>query len=93
MVFDFAVFNKPCIYIKYNKINEFELDLNVSYCFQHFRSMPSESSVGWVKSNGDYFKTIEEVLNSNKVDAKKWFNVVVNHFDSASENIQIILKS
>jgi hypothetical protein len=91
MVFDFSVFNKPCIYINYNQENLI-FDVNTVYQFQHFRSMPTDSSVGWVNSKSDFFNTIEEVLNSNKADAKKWFNVVVNHFDSASDNIQNVLK-
>jgi hypothetical protein len=90
MVFDFAIFNKPCLYIKYNQDN-LHFDVNTIYQFQHFRSMPTKNSVGWINSKIDFFNTIEEVLNSSKVDARNWFDIIVENLDNASHNIQTLL--
>jgi hypothetical protein len=93
MVFDFSVFNKPCIFIRYNKIENPKADVNIAYQFQHFRSMPAENSVGWVYTKDDFYSLVEDILTNNKVNAKQWFDIVVNNFDTASENIQKVLKS
>jgi hypothetical protein len=87
MIFDFSVFSKPCIYIKYNKEN-LAFDVDEVYQFQHFRSMPDEDSVGWVHSKDDFYMKIKDVLDRNRVDGRNWFNTVINHYDSSSMKIQ-----
>jgi hypothetical protein len=87
MVFDFSVFNKPCVYINYNPSN-LDFDVNTVYDFQHFRSMPSSDEVGWINSSNSFFTTIENILNTKKTNAKNWFNIISNHTELASKNIQ-----
>lgn len=91
MVFDFAVFNKPCFYINYDVPNKLIFDWSVKkiYSFVHFRSMPNKNAVVWVNSPSDYEKLIEENLNKNcSEDAYKWFEKITEQpADKASERI------
>lgn len=88
MIFDFSAFNKPCIYIKYNQNQKWNIYNN--YNFQHFRSMPNKKCVSWVYSRHDYFKVIEDTLRK-KLYKNEWFEIVVNNYDNASTLIQNIL--
>lgn len=87
MVFDFAIFNKPCIYIKYNQFENQKWDINTVYDFQHFRSMPNDNCVGWVKSKDGYLEAIETALKKGNFK-NEWLDVVANNIGSASQNIQ-----
>lgn len=91
MVFDFAVFNKPCFYINYDVTNKLIEDWSVKkiYNFVHFRSMSNKKAVVWVNSPNEYEKLIEENLNKNvSEDALKWFQKITEQpADKASERI------
>jgi len=93
MVFDYAIFEKPCIYINYDV--EQKLDGNWStnkiYDFIHFRSMPSNNPVLWVKSKGDIQEKLKQALlgaPETVCEAKKWFKKInFSSTKSASQNI------
>ncbi len=93
MVFDYAVFNKPCLYINYNvenKVNESWSPQKV-YNFVHFRSMPSEDGVIWLNSQEELKEKIELALKAKSETVEKaqeWFEKInVHPPENASERI------
>ena len=89
MAFDFGMFNKSCFYLNYNQPHAQNWSVETIYNFQHFRSMPTKKSVGWINSKEDFYKIIDEVLNQNSsVNAKEWFKIIVNDYQNVSKNIQ-----
>jgi len=81
MVFDFAVFDKPCLFLNYNvehKIDESWSSKKV-YDFVHFRSMPTGNEVIWLRSKKEIGLKLKAVLeNSHKTvrEAKDWFEKI-----------------
>ncbi len=92
MAFDFAMFQKPCIFIAYDQ--EIKTDLNWSvdtiYKFQHFRSMPSENAVLWWRKKED----ISCLLQSSKYEQEtdKWKNKILGSFADSSQRITNALR-
>jgi hypothetical protein len=93
MVFDFAIFNKPCIYLNYNvsqKKDENWTPQNV-YNFVHFRSMPTGNEVIWLRSKNEIelkLKTIFEKSEKTVQEARNWFEKINLHpAEEASKNI------
>lgn len=93
MVFDFAVFDKACIYLNYNvenKQNEAWSPQKV-YNFVHFRSMPSQNSVIWLKSKEEIKAKLELALKGTPEivkEAQKWFEKInCQPSEKASERI------
>ncbi|MCL6219165.1 UDP-glycosyltransferase [Zunongwangia pacifica] len=93
MVFDFAIHNKPCIYINYEQpqLKAGIRDIGQNYKYVHFRSMPSENAVAWGTSKESLQVTLENLLNNPKpivTQAKNWFTVVAgDHPETASLKI------
>jgi hypothetical protein len=93
MVFDYAVFNKPCAYINYTVPNPIQQGWRIDpiYKYVHFRSMPSKQAVVWLDSSQEIAQKIEEMLhapNETVNEAKQWFEVVNRYpFDQASQRI------
>jgi hypothetical protein len=93
MVFDFAVFDKPCLFLNYNV--EDKKDENWSsekvYNFVHFRSMPTGNEVIWLKSKKEIEPKLKAVLQhpQNTVEkAKHWFEKInLSPAEKASEKI------
>lgn len=91
MAFDFAMFNKPCVFINYDQSAKNIEDWSVQtiYKFQHFRSMPNKESVIWLNSKEEIIEKV--ITNKNNYSdrfMKKWFNVVLDSKEnSASANI------
>jgi hypothetical protein len=84
MVFDFAVFNKPCLYINYNAKNKKLSYWNSQtiYEFVHFRSMPNSKAVIWLNSSEEIASKIEKTLADSKKNvsyAKSWFEIINQH--------------
>jgi hypothetical protein len=103
MVFDYALFNKPCLFLNYDV--ERQIDINWSsikvYKFVHFRSMPSGDEVIWLKSKNEIESKLQSILGDSEEiikKAKDWFEVVNMHpTEKASDRIwsgidKIILK-
>lgn len=98
MVFDYAVFDKPCLYLNYHVTNMEDLTWTPQkvYNFVHFRSMPTGEEVIWIKSKEDIVSNLELALNGlpEIVDgAKKWFEKI-NHTpaEKASQRVWLAIE-
>ncbi|TDW47162.1 CDP-glycerol:poly(glycerophosphate) glycerophosphotransferase [Flavobacterium sp. 270] len=93
MAFDFAMFNKPCIFINYDQENKNVKDWSVKtiYQFQHFRSMPNNNTVVWLNSKEEI---IEKVIikKSCSLEMNQWKEIVLDDYKRASKKIQEIIK-
>lgn len=83
MVFDYAIFDKPCLYIKYDVVNKLEeiWSPHKVYKFVHFRSMPTGEEVYWLKEKNEIAQKISEALDERckKANlAQTWFDRI-NH--------------
>lgn len=91
MAHDFAVYDKPCIYINYNVDNRINWSINTIYKFQHFRSMDGMNPVIFLDDKSKWAETIKYVMsNPDKValDRKKWLRKIVLHpLEKSSERI------
>ncbi len=87
MAFDFGMYDKPCIFINYDAVRDPEWTVDFIYKYQHFRSMPSPESVRWLNDKSKIVSVIREALHNPKTEVRSWFDIVVNHPDTASENI------
>ncbi|UOK43795.1 MULTISPECIES: CDP-glycerol glycerophosphotransferase family protein [Flavobacterium] len=92
MAFDFAMFGKPCIFIKYDqrKKNVENWSVETIYQFQHFRSMPAKEAVIWLNNSSEITKKI--VKKNNVVVMAQWKSVIIADYKNASSNIRTILK-
>jgi len=93
MVFDFAVFDKPCLFINYKAERKVDKNWSIEkvYNFVHFRSMPTGKEVFWINSKDEIGPRLKAVLeNSHKTveEAKHWFEKInVPPAEKASEKI------
>ncbi|XMO86565.1 UDP-glycosyltransferase [Algibacter sp. AS12] len=81
MVFDYAIHNKPCMFMNYNYFNAEEKPKKGVYVYNyvHFRSKPSEDAVVWLNHPKEIAEKIENLLNNPDKTVKAaqdWFNVV-----------------
>lgn len=97
MVFDFAVFGKPCLFVNYEPENRDRADWAVKkiYNFVHFRSMPTGEEVLWVDSKEEMAQKVEMALTNpepNIEKALKWFGIINKEpAERASERIWNII--
>ena len=93
MVFDFAVFGKPCLFLHYNVEHKKDESWSIEkvYNFVHLRSMPNRNEVIWLKSKEEIGTKLETALeNSHKTvqKAKVWFNKInIAPAETASQRI------
>ena len=87
MAFDFGMFGKPCVYINYDHVADKNWSVNTIYRYQHFRSMPSKKAEYWLNSKEEIAQLMAEVVSHPKTEIAEWFEVVVNHVDTASDKI------
>ena len=62
MAHDFAVLNKPCLYLNYNPIDNSIFTVEMAYKFQHFRTMQGLEAVGWLNSSEEIGEKIVQAL-------------------------------
>ncbi|MGI0107872.1 UDP-glycosyltransferase [Salinimicrobium sp. WS361] len=84
MVFDYGIFDKPCLYLNYEVENKEDNTWTPQkvYNFVHFRSMPSTKTVFWVNSRKKISKKLELALAAKPEDLKetrKWFKKINIH--------------
>lgn len=93
MAFDFAMFNKPCIFINYDQENKVNPNWSVKtiYQFQHFRSMPSNDAVIWLHHKSDITDCLGKAKHNNDSMAQ-WKKIVIGDFQNASIKIRNILQ-
>lgn len=82
MAHDFAVFNKPCLYLNYDPVSNSIFKVKEVYQFQHFRSMNDLEAVGWINSKSDFIPKIEAALSNPESigkDRQQWMQRIVNY--------------
>lgn len=82
MAHDFAVYNKPCLYLNYDPVSNSVFKVNEVYQFQHFRSMSDLNAVGWIDSKSDFVPKIQSALaNPDSIgsDRLQWMQRIVNY--------------
>jgi hypothetical protein len=93
MVFDYAAYQKPCLYINYDVPNKALAHWSVKkiYNYIHFRSMPSKEAVIWLNNPEEIQEKIQIALRDNSYivsQAQKWFELIVHQPpELASERI------
>lgn len=89
MAFDFAMFNKPCIFINYDQEIKKNSDWSVKtiYKFQHFTTMPSRDTVIWLNSKEEF---VEKISNGeyNPDAMQRWKKIVIENYKDASAAIR-----
>jgi hypothetical protein len=91
MAFDFAMFQKPCIYINYDqkeKINP-KWSVETIYHFQHFKSMPSKEVVFWWNSKQEISNLLKNI-QFDKITAE-WCEIILSDFKNASQKIRKLI--
>jgi len=84
MVFDYAIHQKPCLFMNYNYFNEAHLPEQGVYVYDyvHFRSKPNEEVVIWLNHPNDIAKSIETVLEHPRLTvsaANLWYEKINEH--------------
>ncbi len=91
MAHDFAVLDKPCLYLNYDPIKNSKYKVVDIYDFQHFRSMKNIQAVGWINSKNDFIPKIIETLNFPENTGKDkifWLQAIVKHpLQKSSKNL------
>jgi hypothetical protein len=88
MAFDFGMFNKPCIYINYDHVEDPNWSVKTIYNYQHFRSMPHQNSVYWFDDSSEIPKVIEAAVGDTEGKITNWFKIIAEYPESASEKIR-----
>ncbi|MCX2837478.1 UDP-glycosyltransferase [Salinimicrobium sp. MT39] len=84
MVFDYGIFDKPCLYLNYKVKNRTDKSWTPQkvYNFVHFRSMPSKKAVFWLNSKDEIPEKLEFALSAKPEDfeeTRKWFKKINIH--------------
>jgi len=93
MVFDFAIHNKPCMYMNYNYLNPEDRPIEGVYVydFVHFRSKPSENVVVWLNHPDEISEKIKSLLDNHTEtvnESQKWVNIInIQPANNASKRI------
>lgn len=91
MAHDFAVLNKPCLYLNYTPIINDYWSTETIYRFEHFKSMKDLNPVGWINNKKEIKEKIEETLTlANQVgkDKQLWLKRIAKHpLEKSSANL------
>ena len=82
MAHDFAILNKPCLYLNYKHNENSHWSSETVYQFQHFRTMQGLDAVGWLNSAEEIAEKINLALTHPEQvgkDRKKWLEKIVQH--------------
>jgi hypothetical protein len=80
-IFDFAMHNKPCIYLNYEQpqLKKGIRDIGQNYDYVHFRSMPSSEAAVFCTNKKILKEQVKKVISnkvSNVAECKTWFTIV-----------------
>lgn len=98
MALDFACFDKPGIYLKYDHHPDQTWSVNDTYRFQHFRSMEGLDPVGWIQSPQDIHSVVRAAVNTPHLvgkDRKDWLKIIIQPDpcqSSASKISEVLMK-
>lgn len=91
MAHDFAVLNKPCLYLNYDPVKNSTFKVEDIYNFQHFRSLKKLNGVEWINAKSEIIEKISLALNHPNtiaVDRNKWMEIIVQHpLNESSTNL------
>jgi hypothetical protein len=91
MAHDFAVLNKPCLYLNYNPVPNSTLKVEDVYKFQHFRSMKNLDAVGWIDSKEELGTMVLKAINTPELVGKdriEWMKTIVKYpLEANSKNL------
>ena len=92
MAFDFAMFDKPCVFINYDQKTKNDPNWSVEtiYKYQHFKSMPNKESVIWLNGSEEIITKLTKQFSDTSA-MNRWKEVVLGNYQNASEQIQIQL--
>lgn len=93
MSHDFAVYNKPCLFINYDQKKDVNWSVETIYKFHHFRSMGELDAVVWINSKEEIKEKILKVIrHSDEIakDKQSWMKIIVRH--PLQENAELIAK-
>lgn len=92
MAFDFASYNKSCIYINYDQKNKNTKNWSIKliYAFQHFKSMPTKDSILWLNKIDDLSNLLNKKQNIQPLI--KWKDLIINKNENSTDLIVNILK-
>lgn len=103
MVFDYAIHEKPCLYMNYNYFNKENIVEKGVYVYDyvHFRSKPNDEVVVWLNHPNTIAESIATVLknpNPTVNAANAWYDKINRHpSDLASlriwDSIEAIIKN
>ena len=93
MAFDFAMFNKPCVFINYDQENKNTKDWSVKtiYQFQHFSSMPDKEAVIWLNNKAEIVEKLTQTKPNVKI-MQQWAAIVIGDYMEASKKIRKTLQ-
>lgn len=91
MAHDFAVYDKPCLYLNYNPVHNSKFKVEMAYKFQHFKSMEGLSAVGWINNKSQIVNQIKTALdtpNSIGQDRVTWMQRIAKYpLENSSKNL------
>lgn len=92
--FDFAIHNTPCLYFDYEQAQVAQGVKGIKQCYDyvHFRSMPEENTVLWVRDPKDLVAILNGALQEHRhhlSSTKDWYSIInyPNCPEKASERI------
>ena len=89
MALDFAQFNKPAIYIKYDQPVDNSWSIDTVYKFQHFKSLNGFNCVNWLCSKADILTLVEKAILAPTVSAPDrllWSNKILGDNKDCTQN-------
>ncbi|TCN56406.1 UDP-glycosyltransferase [Flavobacterium circumlabens] len=94
MAFDFAMFNKPCVFINYDQPvkNIKEWSVKTIYQFQHFKSMPDKEVVIWLNHKDEIVEKLTLQKNCSTA-MMEWKKIVLEDYKNASMKIRETIKA
>ena len=82
MAHDFAILDKPCLYLNYDPVEDSKFKVEDVFNFEHFNSMKDIEAVGWINGKNEIYNKIFEGLDTpEKVgkERKEWLRRIVLH--------------
>ena len=88
MAFDFAMFQKPCVFINYDQINKIDKSWSVKkiYQFQHFRSMQNPNAVFWWNEKKDFKNILNQEFDNKAMN--DWKETILSDYKNVSLKIR-----
>jgi hypothetical protein len=96
MGLDFAMFNKPTLYVKYNHDKKYKKwDMVTVYDLQHFKTLGGLDAVGWVNAQSELLPMMRKLLQQPESIGKDkllWRKRITQDITDAGQRIGALLK-